>query len=146
MPYALLKSPGHPINQVSHSGPPVPLSPLLFIILPSSCSQTSLPLFSYHSIPKYTHYLPFYTPTCSPIAFFLNLLPLPHFRYFWTIYGCPPATSTYPHLYTLSWIVFPYPLHDPSPCPCLLPYSPFSLLYPFMDTFLHSIMFSHVHI
>jgi hypothetical protein len=148
MLYALLKSPGHPISQVSRSGPAVPLSLLLSIILPSSCSQTSLPPFYHYSIPKYTHHLPFYNPTCSPISFFLNLLPLPYFRLFWTIYGWPPATSTSPHIYTLYLIVFPYPPPHawpiPFPCPCLLPYSPFSLLCPFMDAFPYMSTFYHV--
>ena len=125
MIYAFLKSLGLPINQVSHSSPPVPLSPLPSIILPPSCFQTVLPLF--HIIPYIN--LPTVIPFAHPLLHNCILpcsLPLHFSLFFGTIYGCPLLLMPFPtflhHIGLFSHTTCPlhYPSH-PLPLPAPLP-------------------------
>ena len=130
MIYAFLKYLGLPINQVSHSGPPVPLSPLPSIILPPSCSQTVLPLFPiilYINLPTIIPFAHPLLPNC--------ILPFPApspsiFRFFWDYLWLPLATNTFSHLSTSYWIIFPYPLSPALPIPLLALACP--LTHPFL--------------
>ena len=117
--YKFLRFLGLPISQVGHSGPLSPCPPLPPIILPSTCSQTVIPLLSCHLVHKSTHLLPFCTP---PLSASLSL----HFRIFGTIYGCPMLLMPLPTLihhirlffHTLHLLL--EPSHSLAPA-CLLP-------------------------
>jgi hypothetical protein len=80
-------------------------------------------LFSHAPYPLHDPYhLP--APACSPHS---------HFRFFGTIYGCPPATSTSLHPSEFYAIVFHTPPSHvwsfPPPCPCLTPYPHFCICF-----------------
>ena len=130
MTYAFLKSLGLPINQVSHSDPPVPLSPY-----PLSFSPHPAPKLSSLYFPSfYTQIYPLSFPLhtlCSPIASFPSLLPAPpFFAFFWDYLWLPLATNTFSHLSTSYWIIFPYPLSPALPIP------PIALACPLTHPFL----------
>jgi hypothetical protein len=106
---ALLKYSWLPISQVSHTGPLVPLPLLPPIILPSSCSQTPLPPFTHRPIPKCAHYHPFYTPLCTPIAFFSPSPPF--FRFFCMIVTVPLLPAPLPtFIHHSSWFSHSLPM------------------------------------
>ena len=124
MIYAFLKSLGLPINQVSHSSPPVPLT--LYhsppILLPN-CP----PSISHHSIHKSTHCHSFCTPSAPQLHPSLPCsLPLHFSLFFGTIYGCPLLLMPFPtflhHIGLFSHTTCPlhYPSH-PLPLPAPLP-------------------------
>jgi hypothetical protein len=114
---------------------PFPLPPLPISISPSPLLPTCFLLFLHHSTPIYIHQRHFYTYPASLFCFIPALSPYPPFRFFGIFYGCSPATSTIPHPYILTSIVFPCPLTSawpiPSPCLYLPPLPPFR----FFDTF-----------
>ena len=114
---------------------PCPCPPLAISISLSPLLPTCFLLFLHHHTPMYIHQRHFYTHPASLFYFIPALSPYPPFRFFGIFYGCSPATSTIPHHYILTSIVFPCLLTPawpiPSPLPTCPPYPPFC----FFDTF-----------
>ena len=88
--------------------------------------------------------------SCSTIVFFHTMFPLPSFSHFCTIYGCPPAISTSPHLYPSYSNVVPFtPTHGciPTPCPhfrfFFVSFMPISLLPASSPTLPHCMTLFH---
>src|ERR1700732_2445883 len=114
-----------PRGQVSLSCPLDPCPPLPISISPSPLLLTCFLLFLHHSTPMYIYQRRFHTHPASLFCFILALSPYPHFAFFGIFYGCSPATSTIPHPYILTSIVFPchltpclaHPIPHPLPVP-----------------------------